>query len=221
MSRNKSFMYSVAFLSLSIPVQGRFVYGLTLILELILLELIGTLVDSLVKKLKFEVIRTYFVMMILISTTILFRQILVITYSEIALALGLVFYFPTVSTYLFDSVFFDSELKLGSKLKENLLRTLKFSFVLILFYLFRDILGFGTFTFFGNEHRIYEKIILNPDKIGIFMFFASIPGSLILVGVLIYLLIFFKNKILSYGAIAEKQNSQNPVNNESSKEEKK
>ena len=105
MTKNKTFLYSIAFLSLSIPVQGRFVYGITVVIELLLLEIIGALADVLVKKLKFEAIKSYFIMMILISFTILFRQIMVIAYSEIALTMGLVFYFPTVSTYLIDSVF--------------------------------------------------------------------------------------------------------------------
>ena len=39
-------------------------------------------------------------------------------------------------------------------------------------------------------------ILLNPEKTGIFMFFASIPGALILVGVLIYIFIFVKNKMM-------------------------
>ncbi len=221
MTKNKSFMYSIAFLSLSIPVQGRFVYGLVIVLEFLLLELVGTLVNSLVSKLKFEAIRSYFVMFILISTTILFRQILVITSSEIALVLGLVLYFPLVSTYLFDSIFSETDLPLGSKLKENMLRSLIFSFVLLLFYFLRDFLGFGTFTFFGSAHKVYEKIILNPEKIGIFMFFASIPGALILVGVLIYLYIFIKNKVVAYaekyGFAEEKPVEEKPVEGEAKK----
>jgi len=75
MTTNKPFLYSIAFLSLTIPVPGRFIFGLVLAIELILLEAIGIIANSIVIKLKFQEIKSYFVMAILIASTILFRQI--------------------------------------------------------------------------------------------------------------------------------------------------
>ena len=68
----------------------------------------------------------------------------------------------------------------------------------LLFFLLRDIAGYGTFTFFGKNHMLYEKILLNTESIGIFSFIASIPGALILSGLLlfVYMLISKKFKIL-------------------------
>ena len=86
-------------------------------------------------------------------------------------------------------MFSDIDKPMGQRLKSNLIKTLKFSIAVLFFFLFRDIAGFGTFTFFG-------KVIFNPDKIGLFTFFASIPGALILMGVMIYLFIFFKNRVI-------------------------
>ena len=43
MKQSKSFMYIASFLALTIPVPGRFVFGLTIILELFLLEIMGIL----------------------------------------------------------------------------------------------------------------------------------------------------------------------------------
>lgn len=202
MTTNKPYLYSIAFLSLTIPVPGRFVFGVTLAFELILLETVGILISLLVKKLKFEEIRTYFVMTVLIATTLLFRQLLAITYSEIALTLGFIIFFPTVSVLIIYSLFNSPEKINSEKVKEDFLKTIRFSFLLLIFFLIRDIACFGTFSFFGPNHMIYEKILLNPEKTGIFLFFASIPGALILVGVLIYLFIFTKNKIMIY---AEKE----------------
>ena len=45
-----------------------------------------------------------------------------------------------------------------------------------------------------KNHRIFEKIIFNPDKVGIFSFFATIPGALVLTGLTIYLFFFLRNK---------------------------
>ena len=194
MKQKKSFMYIASFLALTIAPTGRFVFGLTLIIELVLLEILGILINSLVTKLKFEQIRTYFVMFFMIAITVLYRQILVLTYTEIALILGFYLYFPPVSVFLTHTLFTENEETLEVRLKNNLLQTLVFSVIILLFYLFRDIAGYGTFTFFGKNHRIFEKVLFNPNKVGIFTFFATIPGALVLTGLIMYLFLFIKNK---------------------------
>ena len=198
MIRNKTFLYSVTFLAMTIPAQGRFVFGVILVLELFFLELFGTLLKALTTKLKFQDIATYFVMMMMISITIMFRQLLAIFYSEIALSLGLIIYFPTVSSIFFYTIFENEYENLGNALKTNLYKILRFSLPILLFFFFRDIAGYGTITFFGSNHQMYEKILFNPDRIGVFMFFASIPGAYIITGVFIYLLIFAKNQIMAH-----------------------
>lgn len=195
MKQKKSLMYIASFLALTIPSTGRFVYGITLLLELFILGASGILLNSLVTKLKFNEIRTYFVTFFIIAITILYRQILVITYTEIALTLGFLLYFPPVSVFLTHTLFIDYDEPLTIRLKNNLLNTLLFSLFILIFFLFRDIAGYGTFTFFGRNHRIYEKVIFSPDKIGIFTFFASIPGALVLTSLCIYLFLFLRNKI--------------------------
>ncbi len=195
MNRNKPFVYSMAFLSLTVPAPGRFVFGLVLVLELIIIEVFGVLANSLTTKLKFGEIRSYFVMMIMISITILYRQILAIIYPEIVLSLGFILYFPIASAYFLYNLFCNLENPLLIRLKENLIKTLRFSLALLIFFLFRDIAGFGTITFFGKNHRILEKVLFDPEKIGLFTFFASIPGALILMGTLIYIFIMFKNRV--------------------------
>lgn len=194
MKQKKSFMYIASFLALTIAPTGRFVFGVTLILELIILEVTGVLLNSLVSKLKFEEIRTYFVMFFMIAITLLYRQILVLTFTEVALILGFYLYFPTVSVFLTHTLFTDYELPLETRLKNNLLSTLVFSVIILVFYLFRDIAGYGTFTFFGKNHRIFEKVLFNPNKVGIFTFFATIPGALVLTSLIIYMFLVLRNK---------------------------
>lgn len=220
MNRNKPFVYSVAFLSLTIPSQGRFIYGFVLVLEMLLLEIFGTLINAAVSKLKFDEIRSYFVMSVMICVTIFFRQLLAILYPEIALTLGFILYFPTVSSFILYYMFSGIEQPLAKRLSENLKNTFKFSVAILLFFLFRDIAGFGTFTFFGKNHRILEVVLLNPDRIGIFMFFASIPGAIILVGTMIYLYILFKNQVL-YHIKKQNKNADKAENNSEAGEAKK
>ena len=195
MKQKKSFMYIASFLALTIPCTGRFVFGCTLVIELFILEILGILLNSLVTKLKFNEIRTYFVMFFMIAITILYRQILVLTYTEIALSFGFLIYLPTVSVFLTHTLFTDFEEPLADRIKANLLSTLMFSISILIFFLFRDIGGYGTFTFFGRNHRIFEKVLFNPNKIGLFTFFASIPGALVLTGLVIYFVLILKNKV--------------------------
>ena len=195
MKQKKSFMYIASFLALTIPCTGRFVFGCTLMIELFILEILGILLNSLVTKLKFNEIRTYFVMFFMIAITILYRQILVLTYTEIALSFGFLIYLPTVSVFLTHTLFTDFEEPLADRIKANLLSTLMFSISILNFFLFRDIAGYGTFTFFGRNHRIFEKVLFNPNKIGLFTFFASIPGALVLTGLVIYFVLILKNKV--------------------------
>ena len=205
MIQKKSFMYIASFLALTIPSTGRFVYGLTLTFELFLLEIMGILLNALVTKLKFNEIRTYFVTFFMVAITIFFRQLLVLTYTEIALNLGFLIYFPTVSVFLAQTLFTDIEEPLANKLKTNLLSTLIFCFTIIVFFFFRDIAGYGTITFFGKNHRIIEKVLMNPDKIGIFTFFASIPGALVLTSITIYIFLFLRNKFRIISTNGEKK----------------
>ena len=194
MKQRRSFMYIASFLALTIPTPGRFVFGFTLVLELCILEVLGILLNSLVSKLKFNEIRTYFVMLFMISITLLYRQILVLTYTEIALNLGFLLYLPPVSIFLTHTLFTDFDEPLAVRMKSNIISTLIFSLMILSFFLFRDIAGYGTFTFFGKNHRIFEKILLNPEKVGIFTFFASISGALVLTGLVIFMIMFLRNK---------------------------
>ncbi len=193
-------MYIASFLALTIPTPGRFVLGFTLVMELLILEVLGVLLNSLVSKLKLNEIRTYFVMFFMIAITLLYQQILVLTYTEVALNLGFLLYLPPVSVFLAHTLFTDFEDPLPVRLKSTMLSTLFFSAMILMFFLFRDIAGYGTFTFFGKNHRIFEKVLFNPEKIGIFTFFASISGALVLTGLTIYLALFIRNKtrIISY-----------------------
>lgn len=199
MKKNELYIYITAYLAMLIPTTGRFVYGVTLMIELFLLSIIGTLVISLIKKIKMENMQSVILLIALISFTILYRQFFAIIYSEIALVLGLIFYLPPISVFMINNITKNTERPLLERLKKNTLRTLVFSIFGLFFFLIRDIAGFGTFTFYGSNHHIYEKVLFNSEGLGIFAFIASIPGALIFAGILIFLHVLFggKMKILS------------------------
>ena len=65
----------------------------------------------------------------------------------------------------------------------------------MMIFLIRDILGYGTFTFFGKNHFIYEKLLFNENSVGIFSLLASIPGVLIILGIIYFIFIQISKKI--------------------------
>ena len=195
MRKNIFYILITAYLALLIQTPGRFVYGLTIMIELFLLVLVGTLSISLIRKIKLEEIASLILMTILIAFTILFRQILAITYSEIALTLGYILYFPTLSIFLLNNLFIIESESLKIRLISNVKSSMIFIVLGLLFFLFRDIAGYGTFTFFGKNHNLYEKVLFITDEIGIFSFVASIPGALIMSGLLLLMISFISKKI--------------------------
>lgn len=195
MKNNKSlFVYIAAYLAILIPCPGRFVFGFVIMLELLLLSVIGTLINSLVNKLKMEELKTIILMLVMICFAMFYRQVFAALYPEIALILGFVFYLPPVSLFLIGYVFTEMDKSLGHRLKSNILHVLIFIGTGILFFLFRDIAGYGTFTFFGKGHQIFEKTILSTEGVGIFTFLASIPGAMVLAGISLFIHICVRNK---------------------------
>ena len=194
MKRRSVYVLIATILGILIPSPGRFVYGATLVLELIMLMLIGTLATSLVKKLKLEELTTIIVIMIIISSTILFRQIMIMLWPEIMLTLGYIIFLMPVSVFMIGYIFINKELPLAEKLKFNMIHILTFSLYALLFFLLRDLAGYGTFTFFGPNHQIYEKVLITSQKAGIFSIFASLPGAFILSAILLFIHIYVRNK---------------------------
>ncbi len=198
MKRRSIYVFLATTLAILVPSPGRFIYGIVLVLELNLLMLVGTASVSLIKKIKMEEMMTVCVIMFLLATTILFRQIFIIFQPEIILTLGFIIFLIPVSLFMMGYIFSDSEKKLPERLRRNMIHSLTYSVFALLYFLLRDLIGFGTFTFFGKNHQIFEKVIIDSDKLGVGSILASIPGSLILSAILLYVYIFVRNKIDIY-----------------------
>ena len=105
MKKNNMFFYLTAYLALLIPAPGRFVYGFTLMTEVFLLSIIGGLSVLLIEKIKFDQLKSTLFILILVAFSILFRQILIIINSQVALTLGFVVFFTPVSLFILNILF--------------------------------------------------------------------------------------------------------------------
>ncbi len=195
MKRRSVYLLIATILAILVPSPGRFVYGVTLVIELNLLMLIGTLSVSLIKKMKLEEINSLIVLILIIGSTILYRQFMIIFQPEIMLTLGFIIYLMPVSFFVIGYVFSNNELPLKERIQVNMIHILTFSLYALIFFLLRDIFGYGTFTFFGKNHQIYEKVIISSQNLGFFSIFASIPGAMILSSILLFIHIYVRNKI--------------------------
>ena len=114
MKRRSVYLLIATILAVLVPSPGRFVYGVTLVLELNILMLIGTLTVSLVKQMKLEEITSLIVLVIIIASTILFRQIMIMFQPEIMLTLGFIIYLMPVSFFIIGFFSFCSEIFLAT-----------------------------------------------------------------------------------------------------------
>ena len=194
MKRRSVYFLIASILTMLVPSPGRFVYGVTRVLELNLLMLIGTLSISLIKKIKMEELNTVLVLVFIISGAILYRQIMIMLWPEVMLTLGYLVYLMPVSVFLMGYIFNNMEQPLGERLKLNILHITTFSVYALLFFLLRDLAGYGTFTFFGKNHQIFESEIIKAEHTSLFSLLASVPGALILSSILLFIHIFIRNK---------------------------
>ena len=192
MKRKSTYVFLAAALMMLVLDPGRFVYGFVLVIELNFIVLMGTLSVSLVKKLKLDEIQSVTVIFLMLASTVLYRQIIVLMQPEIVLTLGFLIYVIPLSFYSIGYVFADTEKKLSDRLKNNMIQSLMYSIFALLFFIIRDLLGYGTFTFFGTGHQIYEKVIIKADRTGLLSIIASVPGALIFSGVLLSIHTFYR-----------------------------
>ena len=203
MKKRSIYVLIATILTVLVPTPGRFVYGVALVIELNFIMLIGTLINSLVKKIKLEELNTLIILATIISTTILYRQILILICPEVMLTLGFMIYLIPISVFSFGYLFSNQNEPLAVRLKLNMVHILTFSVYVLLYFLLRDLAGYGTFTFFGKAHQIYEKVLISPDNLGFFSILASVPGALILSSILLFIHIFVRNRFEMMGNAEE------------------
>lgn len=203
MKKRSIYVLIATILTVLVPTPGRFVYGAALVIELNFIMLIGTLINSLVKKIKLEELNTLIILTTIISTTILYRQILILICPEVMLTLGFMIYLIPISVFSFGYLFSNQNEPLAARLKLNMIHILTFSVYVLLYFLLRDLAGYGTFTFFGRAHQIYEKVLISPDNLGFFSILASVPGALILSSILLFIHIFVRNRFEMMGNAEE------------------
>jgi len=195
MTKQGTYTFIAASLAFLVPFPGRFVYGIILVIELIFLMFISTCVTMTAEKIRLGEIKNILSLTAIICFAILYKQILVLTQTEIALNLGFLLFVPAASSFIIGYTINKPESTLVDRLKVNMIHTANFCLFALVYFLLRDILGYGTFTFFGKNHQIFEKVIFDSGDLYVFSFFATIPGALVMCALLLFLDVIVTQKI--------------------------
>lgn len=193
LTKKSIYVFITASLSMLVPSPGRFAFGIVLVLLLNILMLSGTVVRYCVWRLKIGRLSDMFLIGFLIFVTMMYHRLLVFISPAMALQMGFVIYLPTVSSYFIGYIFGTKMQNLVYDIKYNISHALFFSIFALLFFLMRDILGFGTFTYISLSG--FHEIVLFHNNISAFSFLASIPGALICIAANLVLYIFVMDKI--------------------------
>lgn len=193
LTKKSVYVFIAASLSMLVPTPGRFAFGIVLVLLLNILMLSGTVVRYCVMRLRIGRMANIFLIGFLIFVTMLYHRLLVFISPAMALQMGFVIYLPTVSSYFIGYIFGTKMQNLVHDIKYNMSHALIFSIFALLFFLLRDILGFGTFTYISLSG--FHEIVLHGDNISAFSFLASIPGALICIASNLVLYLYVMDKI--------------------------
>ncbi|MBO7121944.1 MAG: hypothetical protein J6V90_01520 [Treponema sp.] len=175
MKKNLYFVFIAASFALLAVAPGRLAYGLPLIIELNVLMAASRAFHSFVKKFDMGSLTDILTVSFIVFLTILFKQVLILFSPVIALTLSFCLYIPALSVFLLASVFQNQQTSTSGAFES----TVWFSVFALLFFLLRDILGYGTLSL-PIPNGIQESYLFNSYDTAFLSFFATIPGALLI-----------------------------------------
>ena len=172
-------------LAMLVPVPGRLAYGIILILFLNILVLTGILFKKLISFFYSGELPNVILCALRISTCVLFRQIFLILFPLQTFILGITIFMPVLTSFVLGRLYVNRNLSVAAELKASLKSSTGFSLFSILFFALRDIIGYGTLSFPSgmgiSEIKLFDIASSEISFLG--MFWASVPGALILIAI--------------------------------------
>lgn len=194
MTKSAVSLYMIATCSLVVVAPGRFVAGLLLAMELVLLLIFASLFRNLLKFLKLGLLFIPSLLLFIVFGTMFYRQILLLWMPDIALQLGFVIYLPAISPFSTVFLFDEKDLSVKDEIQAVIKPALIAACYTIVFSLVRDVLGYGTITLPGIG-RMNEIVLFPSQNITSFTFLATIPGALVMSSLFLALYLAIERKI--------------------------
>ena len=190
MKKNLYFIFIAASFALLAVTPGRLAYGIPLILELNLLLAGASAFNELTKKIDLGDLHEILTLAFIIFLAIFFKQLLILYSPVVALTLSFAVYLPAVSAFLLACVFSNQ----GNALAKNAGLGARFSAFAFLFFLLRDILGYGSISL-PARNGIVEALLFDSYKTSFFSLFASAPGAVMLLAACMAFLLAVQKKM--------------------------
>jgi len=195
MIKNYYYIYIAAALSIIIPFPLRFAYGIVAIILLNILIYSGFAVKVLTEKFHLKSMLSSLLIFTMVALTGIYKQLLILYTPSIAFTSGLALYLTSFSSYVYGNVLDTVGLSPKEHLVRTSKRTLLFSMLVLLFFLFRDIISFGSITLPALK-GIKVITIFKIGEFHPFYFFATIPGTLIVLGLIFALFSYINRKLM-------------------------
>ena len=193
MKKNYFYIYIVAALTLILPLPPYFAYGITAVIQIYLLVCAGVFTKILLEKLDMKKQVPAVILIILTMFTIFYKQLLILYSPVMALTAGYSLYLVCFSSYVLGNILDSVGLSPWMHFFKTLGRISLFSLFTLVFFLFRDIIAFGAVSLPASDGVKYISLF-NIQYDG--HFFVSIPGTLILLGLIFGIFSFVNRKLM-------------------------
>ncbi len=191
----KIYFYIAANLAFLIPAPGRFAYALIMIVLFNIQMATITMVFHAIYHMQLENLRNAVLTLFIIALGVFYKQLLAIVCPIAALTLGYCIFLPTLASVIIKFFFLNYEKGFKKHLVLNMKNTLFMSIFALLFFLVRDVFGYGTLTLPAWKKIVVFHLPYDLSSASASVFLATIPGALVLVSVIMALYIFVMNKI--------------------------
>ena len=200
MEKDVSFSFMLASLALLVPFPGRLAYGLVLVLLLNIQLLSVSLFRKLVEAAGLDDLLSVLTAAMLVCESCVFKQLLSLFSPLMALTLSFVIYLPAVSSFVISHLRpQDRQLDLAEEVRRNMKSSLSFSGFALLFFLLRDIAGYGTVSFPGRRGLACIRLLPQGEGSHVGVFLATVPGAVLLVSVFFFAIWQVRRKLDSLG----------------------
>lgn len=178
---NKQITFLCTSLALLIPFPGRIAFGIFALVHFNVCVILLTLILHAIKKLGFEKIRLGICAMELVALTVLYTQILAIFCPIASLTLGFSLYLSAASSVCVVLLNFHNKNSIKADCLEKFKNAVYLSAFVLIIYILRDILGFGTVSLPAWKNLFIVKIPVLLNQTSFTDFFATIPGCMLLI----------------------------------------
>ena len=200
--------YLSILLMLLIAVPGRFAYGLCILLIMLIVLLCGSLFKKLIYKLGIQDLQLVLMSVFLVAITVVLKQMLILFCPIMALTMGYAIFLPALSAFLLNNLY-ENKKASSVELSGSMRQALYFSGWMLLIFLVRDLIGFGTITFPGYKDLAVIYIIKSmPSGVSAGNALALIPGSFFLIGIGIVISSMLRDRSIKNNMVRKAQDEE-------------